>query len=137
MTVSTEEEFEQSSNETGSGRPSLEEYPSSCFELRPQEACLYVIYNEGTIKESECYKMPLTDEQVDKVAEIYTSLNSLEQLHEIVPKVQEYLDEGITSFKILSAVESDGCRSSFVISLSHGQSSSGTSSLSSISSFDF
>ena len=79
MTVSTEEEFEQSGSETGSGRPSLEEYPSSCFELRPQKACLYIIYNEGTIEESECYKMPLTDEQVDEVAEIFTSPNSLDR----------------------------------------------------------
>ena len=81
--------------------------------------------------------MPLTDEQVDEVAEIFTSPNSLDQLLKVVPKVQEYLDEGITSFKILSAMESDGCRSSFVISSSLGLSSFGTSSLTSISSFDF
>ena len=85
--------------------------------------------------------MALTDEQVDKVAEVYKSSNALKQLVEIVPKMQEYLDEGITTFKILSAVESDGCRSSFVISSSVKQPSSGTSSLSdsvaSLSTFSF
>lgn len=140
-TTETHEEGEeqQSSSETGSGRPSLEEYPSSYFELRPQEACLYTVYDEGTAEESERYKMPLTDEQVDKVAEIYESSNSLEQLLEIVPKVQEYLTEGITTFKVLSAVESDGCRSSFIISSLIRQPSSGTSSSSDSvgSSFDF
>ena len=144
LTVSTiegEEDCEQSGSETGSGRPSLEEFPSSCFELRPQEACLYIVYDEGTAEESERYKMALTDEQVDKVAEVYELSNALKQLVEIVPKVQEYLDEGITTFKILSAVESDGCRSSFVISSSIKQPSSGTSSSSgsvaSFSTFDF
>ena len=144
LTVSTiegEEDHEQCGSETGSGRPSLEEFPSSCFELRPQEACLYVVYDEGTAEESERYKMALTDEQVDKIAEVYELSNALEQLVEIVSKVQEYLDEGITTFKILSAVESDGCRSSFVISSSVKQPSSGTSSSSgsvaSFSTFDF
>ena len=100
MTVSTKGEFKQSSNETGSGRPSIEEYPSSCFELRPQKACLYIIYNEGTIEESECYKMPLTDEQVNEVAEIFTSPNSLDQLVKVVPKCKSIWMRALTRLRI-------------------------------------
>ena len=121
-------------------RLSSTEFPASCSEMRPQEACLYAILHEGTTLETEVFKMALTDEQVDKVSEIYSLSNSLEQFLLIVPKVQEYLDEGVTTFKILSATESDGSRSSYIIYSSSGPlsgSSSSTSSAVSLSNFDF
>ena len=126
--------------EASSGRPSSIDFPSSCSEMRPQEACLYAIMHEGTALETEVFKMALTDEQVDKVSEIYSLSNSLIQLLLIVPKVQEYLDEGVTTFKILSAVESDGSRSSYIIYSSAGPLSGTSSSASSgvsLSNFDF
>ena len=134
------EEVKKDDDETSSGRPSLTEFPSSCSELRPQEACLYAIIHEGTTLETEVFKMALTDEQVDKVSEIYSLSNSPEQLVRIVPKVQEYLDEGVTTFKILSATESDGSRNSYIIYSSVRPLSSSTSSAGSgvsLSNFDF
>lgn len=135
-----EELLEEDDGETSSGRPSLTDFPSSCFELRPPEACLYTVYDEGTTMESDLFKMALTDDQVERVAEICSLPNSLEQLLLIIPKVQEYLDEGVTTFKILSATESDGSRCSYIISSSasplSGSSSSAGSTLS-LTSIDF
>ena len=140
---SLSEQVEKSSatkedGESSSGRPSLE-FPASCFELRPQEACLYTILNEGSIMEKEVFKMVLSDEQIDRIAEVYLLPNSLQQLLMIVPKVQEYLDEGVTTFKILSATESDGSRCSFIIGSATEPLSSTSSSSSgvSLSTFDF
>ena len=135
-----DEFFVKSDSEEANSRKTSLDFPSSYFELRPQEACLYTVYNEGTELESELYKMALTDEQVDRVAEISLLPNSLEQLLLIVPKVQEYLEEGVTTFKILSTAEYDGSRSSYIICSStrppSGTPSSDSSAVS-LSSFDF
>jgi len=136
--ITSEIDVSEVAEETIAGL-SLSEFPSSCFELRPQEACLYAVYNEGTALESEVYKLVLSDDQVDGVAETYSLPNSLEQLIAIVPQVREYLDEGITTFKILSAVESDSSRSSYVVCsamLPSSTTSSSNSSSESVLSFD-
>lgn len=132
-------EVASSSDDASSGRPSLTDFPPSYFELRPQQPCLYAVLYEGTARESEVYKMALSDEQVNQIGEIHLLPSCLEQLILIVPKVQEYLDEGVTTFKILSAVELDGSRSSYYICSSQAPSSSGTSSSSSsgLLTFDF
>ena len=114
-----------------SGRPSWNDFPPSCFELRPQVSCLYAVLNECTPQEVEVFKMALSDEQVVQIGEIHLLPNSLERLLSIVPRVQEYLDEGVTTFKILSAVESDGSRNSYIICSSTTPSSGSLSSSSS------
>lgn len=117
---------------------SSSEFPSSCFELRPKEACLYAVFNEGTTLETELFKMTLTDEQMDQIGEIFLSPDSFEQLLLIVPEVQEFADEGVSSFKVMSAIEPDDSRSSFIISSSAPLSgSSSSSSKVSISTMDF
>ena len=112
------------------------EFPPSNFELRPQEACLYAIYNSDSTSESDMFLMSLNDEQILQIEIISTLPQAMEQLLYILPKVQQYLDKGATAFKALSAVDSDESRSCFIIYPTISPSSS-VSNRSSISSIDF
>jgi len=110
------------------------DFPPSNFELRPQEACLYAIYNSGSTSESEMFLMGLNDEQILQIEIISTLPQAMEQLVYILPVVQQYLDKGATAFKALSAVDSDDSRNCYIIypTISPSSSASNRSSLSSI-----
>jgi len=110
------------------------DFPPSNFELRPQEACLYAIYNSDSTSESEMFLMSLNDEQILQIEIISTLPQAMEQLVYILPQVQQYLDKGATAFKALSAVDSDDSRSCYIIypSVPPSNSASNRSSLSSI-----
>jgi len=129
--LSTRKQYESDGDDTDNS-----DFPPSNFELRPQEACLYAIYNSDSTSESEMFLMPLNDEQILQIEIISTLPQAMEQLIFILPVVQQYLDKGATAFKALSAVEPDDSRSCYIIYPAESPAST-ASNRSSLSSIDF